>query len=386
MARHRRFGALRRLPSGRWQSSYVAPDGLRRLAPRTFTLKGDASAWLAERHVEIVQGQWLDPDRGRVPLSAYAGKWIIEHRISPRTRDLYESVHRLHIEPFLGQRRLADIGPETVRAWRAELLATGRSQGTAAKAYRLLRAIMNTAVDDGRIRRNPCRLKGADVEPTSERPVATVPQVYALAEAIGPHYRAFILTAALTSLRWGELVALRRRDVDLDEGLITVRRSLAEVKGQFIEGPPKCGSVRTVAMPEVLVGELRAHLGRVDSRDPDERVFVGERGATPRRGNWRANVDWRRAVQTAGLPRGFHFHDLRHTGNHLVAISGATTRELMQRMGHSSMRAALIYQHATDGRARDLAERLNALVTSHQLVPENESGCTSVARSDTAMA
>ena len=67
-------------------------------------------------------------------------------------------------------------------------------------------------------------------------------------------------------------------------------------------------------------------------------------------------------VVATGLPSGFHFHDLRHTGNHLAATAGASTRELMHRMGHGSMRAALIYQHATTERDRAIAQRLNDLV------------------------
>ncbi|WIM97642.1 hypothetical protein ACTOB_001184 [Actinoplanes oblitus] len=59
------------------------------------------------------------------------------------------------------------------------------------------------------------------------------------------------------------------------------------------------------------------------------------------------------------MPAGFHFHDLRHTGNHLAAASGASTRELMHRMGHASMRAALIYQHATSDRHREIAESMD---------------------------
>lgn len=69
-------------------------------------------------------------------------------------------------------------------------------------------------------------------------------------------------------------------------------------------------------------------------------------------------------VVRAGLPTGFHFHDLRQTGNHLAALSGSSTRELMHRMGHSTMWAALVYQHATDDRAREIADRLSALVTA----------------------
>ena len=91
-----------------------------------------------------------------------------------------------------------------------------------AKAYRLLKAIMNTAVDDGRIRRNPCRIKGASQETSPERPVLTVAQVYALAEAIDRRYRALVLLAAFGSLRWGELAALRRSDIDLTNRTIRV--------------------------------------------------------------------------------------------------------------------------------------------------------------------
>ena len=363
--KRREFGAVRQLPSGRWQASYLAADGLRRTAPNTFRTKADAHAWLTVRQSELLRGDWLDPDLGRVTLDDYATKWIVEHRISARTRDLYEGLNRLHIRPILGQVQLGSLTTERVRAWRAELLRSGRSEVTTAKAYRLLRAVLNTAVDDGRIARNPCRIKGADQEKAPERPVASVAQVFALADAVGPQFRAFVLTAALTSMRWGELIALRRRDLDLDEGLAFVHRSLIERGGLLEEGPPKNNSVRVVTLPALLVDELRKHMARVADGD-DALVFTGERGATPRRGNWRANVGWAQALVAAGLPEGFHFHDLRHTGNHLVAQSGASTRELMHRMGHSTMRAALIYQHATESRSRALADRLNDLVAAHR--------------------
>jgi integrase len=93
-------------------------------------------------------------------------------------------------------------------------------------------------------------------------------------------------------------------------------------------------------------------------------VFRGEKGAVLRRGNFGRRTKWPAMVVAAGLPAGFHFHDLRHTGNHLAAGSGATTRELMHRMGHGSMRAALIYQHATNARDRSIADAMSALVES----------------------
>ncbi len=360
-ARRREFGAIKRRTSGRYSASYIGPDGLRRFGGRTFATKSDAQAWLAQRQAELHTRTWTDPALGRVRLSEYGSRWIAEHRLAPRTRDLYSGLFRLHIEPFLGRMALEEITPEVVRGWRAGLRDQRRSESTTAKAYRGLRAILNAAVDDGRIPKNPCRIKGADREHPEERPVASVAEVFALADGITPHYRAFVLTAALASLRWGELVALRRRDLDLDSGLLFVRRALIERGGHLEISLPKNQKTRTVAIPAVLVDELRRHLERVD-KDADALVFTGERGGTPRRGNWRSNVRWAQLVEGVGLPKGFRFHDLRHTGNHLAAQTGASTRELMQRMGHSTVRAAMVYQHATDARSRELADRLDVLL------------------------
>lgn len=134
--------------------------------------------------------------------------------------------------------------------------------------------------------------------------------------------RVFVLSAALTSLRWGELIALRRRDLDLAKGLACVHRSLIEVGGRPVVSPPKNNSVRTVTLPAVLMDELAAHLAARVPPGGEALVFAGERVATPRRGNWRANVGTAGAVAKAGLPPGFHFHDSRHAGNHLVAQAG----------------------------------------------------------------
>jgi integrase len=89
-------------------------------------------------------------------------------------------------------------------------------------------------------------------------------------------------------------------------------------------------------------------------------VFLGQYGATPLRRNF-ATI-WKRAKIAAGVPDGLYFHDLRHAGNHFAAASGASTRELMGRMGHASMRAALIYQHCTADRDRAIVHALDAML------------------------
>ena len=88
-------------------------------------------------------------------------------------------------------------------------------------------------------------------------------------------------------------------------------------------------------------------------------MFTGEKGGPLRTGNVRRAVKWDRAVAAAGITGDFHFHDLKHTDNNLAAASGASTRELMHRMGHASMRAALIYQHATSERDKEIADGMD---------------------------
>lgn len=111
--------------------------------------------------------------------------------------------------------------------------------------------------------------------------------------------------------------------------------------------------------PELLTPVLRWHLICFVANPADALVFTAPTGALLRRSNFRRRV-WLQALTAAELP-GIHFHDLRHTGNHLTASSGWNLRELMARMGHSSTRAALIYLHSTDERQREIAIALNQL-------------------------
>jgi integrase len=359
--RHRRFGNVRQRSSGRWQARYPGPDGQMRNAPNTFPSKRDAEQWLTVTEAAILRGDWIDPLLGKITLADFGTRWIKERKLGDRTREEHARTFRLHIAPFLGSKTLGDIRTDTVRAWRVTLAEEGRSEIRIAKAYKLLRAILNTAVDDGRIKRNPCRIKGADQEYSPERPVASVPQVFALADEMPPRFRVLILAAAFTGLRWGELIALRRCDVDTEERNIRVPRRLAQLSsGRMVAGPTKSAAgFRTVALPELIVDDLRAHMSRFTESGDEALIFVGEKGAMLKRGNWRRSVRWPESIKRAGLPVGFTFHDLRHTGNHLAAAAGASTKELMHRMGHGTMRAALIYQHATSERDQEIARALS---------------------------
>ncbi len=255
---------------------------------------------------------------------------------------------------------MGDITEPHVRRWRRQLLNSGVGPVTVAKAYRLLKAIMATAVEDGLIRRNPCRLKGAGQERSPERPLLAMREIFALAGAAGPRYRALVLLAVFGSLRWGELAAVTRRHVDLKARTVYVEVSRVELSdGSLLIGPPKSAAgKRVVTLPDVIMAEVARHMEEYAELDDDGLVFVGPKGAPLRRPNF--TRVWSRATAEAGL-EGVHFHDLRHAGNTLAAMSGATLRELMDRMGHSTTRAAVIYQHKAAGRDQLIADALGKL-------------------------
>jgi integrase len=293
-----------------------------------------------------------------------------------------------------------------------------------AKAYRLLRAVLMTAVEEDKILpRNPCRIRGAGSETAPERPVLTVTQVFELAELVGRRpignvrllagggyrlrfqrhsqmhtapevylsrsaaeralwamtlngradcnhdrrYRALVLLATFASLRWGEVIALRRCDIDLDAGTVRVRAAYAErSNGEIILGPPKSkASRRIVGIPRVILPELRHHLAVFANADPGALAFPGAKGGPLRRGNFNRSASWPQAVAAIGAP-GLHFHDLRHTGNTFAAASGAGLRDLMARMGHDSERAAMIYQHEARGADAAITNAIDAHVDAQR--------------------
>jgi integrase len=366
----RRFGSIRQLRSGRWQIRYPDPGtGLLRPGEKTYATKTDAQIALTQVEADITRGQWTDPDAGAVKFGDFAEAWLRDRKLSDRSRERNESVIRLHLSPTFGAVTIANITTARVRAWRGRLLADGIGEPTVVKAYQLLRAILNTAVDDELIRRNPCRIKGADRYDVPERPVLTVAEVYAVADAIAPRYRLLVLLAAFTTLRFGELASLRRKDIDLAARALVVQRAQAELQdGRLFDKAPKSAAgVRTIAFPVELLPEVEHHLDHYAAAGREGHLFVGSRGGQLRRSNFRD--DWLAARKKAGVTSELHFHDLRHTGNTLASKAGASTRELMTRMGHSSTRAALIYQHMTSDRDRAIADRLGAMIRDSKKEP-----------------
>ena len=187
------------------------------MAPVTFRTRREAESYLSSTRTDLERGTWQPVDHAPHPLLEYAGQWMEQRdNLRPRSRDQYELQLRLRILPRLGDVDLSDLTVARVRTWRAELIRAGDRPPTVAKAYRLLHAIMATALEDELISRNPCVLRGASTERPAERPVASVQEVFDLADAMDPKLRMMVLLAGFTGLRLGELLALRKDRVDLD--------------------------------------------------------------------------------------------------------------------------------------------------------------------------
>jgi integrase len=365
--RARSFGTARRLPSGRWQVRYYDQAGVRHTAPRTFPSKADANRYLAQVEADLLRGAWTDPRLARITFGEWVEQWWpTTADLRPGTRTLYGYLLRRFLLPAFATTSLGKLDPLTVRTWLAGLHQAGEvTPTTIAKAYRLLRRILNVAVEAGYLPRNPCVIKGAGIERPREMRHVSIPQLMAIANVVPGRYRALILVAGFGGLRWAELVGLRRRHVDLAGARLHVVEQAAEVKGKIIVGPPKTeAGRRVVTLPAVALEALAEHLGRYAMPGPDGLVFTSTAETYILRSNFSRWV-WRPAVQRLGLD-GLRFHDMRHTAATLAAAAGATTKELMERIGHTSPGVALRYQHILADRQAALAAALDGLARSIQ--------------------
>lgn len=241
----------------------------------------------------------------------------------------------------------------------------GRS--AAATAYAFVRLVLGAARREGLIVANPADVPGAGTVRTPRRKPATAEQVAACAAAMEPRYAAAVIVAAWGALRGGEVFALERRHVtihhdpfgEVDGAVLQIEQAIEEVTGHPLGlGPVKTeGSNREVHLPAYAAKALAEHLDTHTGPQPTAPVF------TTTTGGWvpasRRQEAWSRARKAGGRPD-LRFHDLRHTGATLAAMTGASTRELMDRLGHSTPRAALIYQHSTSDADARIAAKLNA--------------------------
>lgn len=342
---------------GKYLARITLPTG-KRQSVGSFPTKREAGLALARALTQLADGTYYDKDAGQATVTEWCTHWIDTHKgvWSPRTTDTYTRLLRVHIAPQIGHIKLAALSKRQVRAWSLERRSVSESQ--AVKAYRALRAALNVAVDDGLLAANPCQIKGAGKEVRVERPTITYMQLFELAQALPEHLYAVPITAALAALRFGELGGLQRQYVGLDQGTITVARQLQYVEGGLVFCPPKSASARVVPIPPILVDTLEVHISRFVGRGRDALVFTGQEGGRLGQRAWHHH--WKRARKQVGLEH-VRLHDLRHSGATWATQAGATIPDVMARLGHSTVDAAMRYQHASMTAHRGVADQMGVL-------------------------
>ena len=364
MPPRRKFGYVRRLPSGKWQASYLGPDGERHAAEVTFPSEVDAERYLAMTARQIRAGEWTDLRQlGRRTLRECCEAYLDENpRVGRRWAETCRRNMRLHLGELLDL-PISQIRPPTVRAWYAKQRRLGKSPSGTAQSYRFIRSVLNVAVADEAIPANPCKIPGAGNLKAAERPTATPEQVAALIEAITPRYRAAVVLAAWCGLRRGEVCALRVTDVNLEEGTVRVHKNwveLLQAPVRFEKDPKTEAGKRTVNIPPHVIPILIEH----------QRLYAGPEFFNVGLDGRRARGDtvyqaFVRARNEVGID--MTFHDLRHTGQTMAAAAGANLADLMRRLGHSSSVAALRYLHAVEGRDKEIAQNLSRMAQTHSL-------------------
>lgn len=369
MAKKRGFGRLRELPSGRYQAAYIGPDGILHTAPSTFPEQFQAEGWLADERRKIDLGTWgaVESSDG-ITLRVYADRWMGQRQLRTRTEQHYRSMLDRLILPDLGDTKLVKLTPARVREWHAALGSEHPTRN--AHAYALLHAICATAVQDEVLDANPCRIRAAmQTKRRREVEVLTPAQVDKLAAKMPAELRASVILAAWCGLRWGETSELRRKDIPADCSVLRIRRAVTYRGGKFSVGEPKTAAgIRDVTVPPHIRPVLKAHLTKHVGKDGDSLLFADNDGTHLMADRYRTH--WEKAREAIGKPT-LRVHDLRHVGAVLAAQSGATTAELMHRLGHTTPVMALRYQHVAEGRDAEIAERLSRLAAAAD-TPSNE--------------
>jgi integrase len=347
------MGSIRKRPSGAWRARYRDPAG--REHARHFRRRIDAERWLAAVETAKHRGEWIDPALARITVGDWSTRWLQgQSQLKPLTRERYRNILRVQILPEWEKHRLCTITHADVVAWVAKLTADGYAAATVRQIHRVFSLMLDLAVRDGRLPRNPAtgvRLPRAE---KGEPVFLTHTQVEQLARGC-PGYELFVRVLAYTGMRWGEATAVRVRRVDLMRRRIEVVHTAIELNGEMTYGSPKTHQRRSVPIPRSLVDELARH---VAGKDPEGLVFTTLRGEVMRNHNFRSRV-FKPAAEAIGVP-GLTPHDLRHTAASLAVQAGANVKAVQRMLGHASAAMTLDVYAGLFGDDLDaVAERLD---------------------------
>lgn len=350
----------------RWQVRYRDPDGQSR--NRSFDRKVDAERFLADVQHKLNRGSYVDERAGRVLFADFAAGWLDRQVMQPTTHTALEARLRVHILPAWGTWPLARITAAAVQRWVRSL-----SMDLSAGYVRLLLvnfgAILNAAVEEGLLARNPARSAGVrapSLPPRKVRPWS-VERLVAVVDEMPEAFRALVVIAAGCGLRQGEAFGVRVQDVDFLRRELHVRQQIRIEGGRPVPALPKYGRVRSVPMPEWVGLELARHLERAAplSGEQLEAPATGgllfySRERKPLNRNYFNQAVWRPALRELGISneRDNGMHALRHACASLWLEHGVSIKAVSEYLGHADPGFTLrVYTHVMPSSGPTLAHR-----------------------------
>lgn len=309
---------------------------------------------------DVLMGTLETKTSSGILFSQYYETWINdlkEREYSPNTLRTYRGNISKHVLPVLKDRIMDEIQPEELD----KLLDSLPTHAVRFNVLRALSALYNHAQRTEAIAVNPVkkmknRLK---FKAERERQVLSPTQVKDLFFAMNKRYRITILLGAYMGLRWGEMMALRRMDIDLENHEIHITRAVKRGQGGNTIGAPKTtAGVRTLVIPELIRAHIHWYLDQdYCDHHPTALLFPSKTDPTKPMGNTAYHVYFNEARDIAGLPD-LTFHELRHTHLTWYGRTGATNADLMARAGHSSVESVMAYQHSSLTRQKELSKSL----------------------------
>ena len=366
-------GSIRKLQSGRYQVRFTDPNGVRRSAKITFSKKFLAEAELQRVRGAIEAGTWhvdetaspgdLDPKTlTLVELGAYWRAQRVNSRgqqLSPNTLGEYERLITSTLAQFT-DKPIRQITRQQIETWRAPEIK--RAPNQTVKAYKHLKSLLDFAEKRHWIAKSPCDIeRGTSYAPDEKPNVPSSEQVGIMLDSSNGAFKAVLALAILGGLRKGEILELRRKDLEtvLVDGEkwfeVNVARGVIWERAKAIVRQPKTQTgIRRVLLPPTANAILTAHLKTVGI-SPNSLLFTRNAALNEHWGEFQINPEWRRVRQIAGYAG--RFHSLRAFAATEFAKTGATTQELMDRFGHKDVLTAMRYQRST-GREAQLLQRL----------------------------
>jgi integrase len=336
----------------RYKVRYIDPDGKERSKSYPDKKLKDARAFLAKVETEKLTGDYINPEAGKTTLREYSDNWLKGQSQDESSQRTMRSKLEKQVYPFLGTRSLSTISAATIRDWLSWMNGNNVSESHKAQVFDLLSAVLSSAMDEKKIRTNPCKAKGVKKPVPDKRKVTpwTESRLRKIQLALPPRQSLVIPVGSGLGLRQGEILGLSPDDIDREQMIVHVDRQLAYVGNRPLFKLPKGRKTRTVPISrgllEVIDDYMDAHppvtITLPWGKTTGDPVYVRLLIVTDAGGvdtgcefNWR---HWRPAFTMAGLTYvegNDGMHALRHFYASTLLVRGVTIKELADYLGHS---------------------------------------------------